>query len=187
MKLNALVFILVVALFAGGVQAALVMQIDAANEQFRITGSDSGTPTHGDIYGVLWAIGSSEIEPTVSYEEIAANFLFSESFDFLTGISVVHDADAGEAAAVLIVMSETDFSILSGNAVWVDYSDMDESLKPEFEDMIGGTMSTTADWSDMIIQAGVVPEPATAGLLGISVGALWLFRRLKKTANYYRT
>ncbi|MGE4489966.1 MAG: PEP-CTERM sorting domain-containing protein [Kiritimatiellales bacterium] len=32
-----------------------------------------------------------------------------------------------------------------------------------------------------------VPEPATAGLLGISCGVLWLVRRLKKAMNYYRT
>ena len=32
-----------------------------------------------------------------------------------------------------------------------------------------------------------IPEPATAGLLGISVGVIWVIRLLKKAANYYRT
>jgi hypothetical protein len=52
MKLNALVFVLFVALFTGGVHASLVMQIDAANDQFRITGSDSGTAGYYDAPGI---------------------------------------------------------------------------------------------------------------------------------------
>jgi hypothetical protein len=45
----------------------------------------------------------------------------------------------------------------------------------------------TYTWDADSISVTVVPEPATAGLLGISLGALWLVRRLKKAMNYYRT
>ena len=44
-----------------------------------------------------------------------------------------------------------------------------------------------SDANTAITVTEAVPEPATAGLLGISVCALWLFRRLKKAMNYYRS
>ena len=43
----------------------------------------------------------------------------------------------------------------------------------------------TAD--SLTVNIGVVPEPATAGLLGMSCVALWLIRRFKKYLNYYRS
>jgi len=165
------------ALLAGHAQAALVMEIDTANEQFRLTGSDSGTAAHGDLYNAIWAIGADSMgsETAESYEAYAD--LFSESFVsevfFLDSYS-----DTGGLAALLLIMSETDFSGVSGSEAWVDYSTMNETLKPEFEGLIGGAMYSSglyaqSGWSDIAIHA--VPEPATMALLGL--GGLLIRRK----------
>ena len=102
------------ALFAGNARAALVMQIDTANEQFRITGSDSGTAAHGDLYNAFWAIGTDSMgsETAELYEAYAD--LFSESF--VSEVFMLESySDTGTSAALLLIMSQTDFSGVSGS------------------------------------------------------------------------
>ena len=170
------------ALLAGHAQAALVMEIDTANEQFRITGSDSGTAAHGDLYNAIWAIGADSMgsETAESYE--ASADLFSESF--VSEVFILESySDTGGLVVLLLIMSQNDFSSVSGSEAWVDYSTMNETLKPEFEGLIGGAMYSwglyaQSGWSDIAIHA--VPEPATMALLGL--GSLGLLRRRRKGA-----
>jgi hypothetical protein len=168
----------VVALLAGQVQAIMVMEIDTANEQFRITGSDSGTAAHGDLYNAIWAIGTDSMgsETADSYEAYAD--LFGESF--VSEVFVLESySDTGGLVALLIIMSSTDFSSVSGSEAWVDYSTMNETLKPEFEGLIGGVMSSglsaQSGWSDIAINA--VPEPATMVIFGLGGLMLNITRR----------
>ena len=169
------------ALFAGNARAALVMQIDTANEQFRITGSDSGTAAHGDLYNAFWAIAPDSMgsETAELYEAYAD--LFSESF-VVEVFMLESYSDTGTSAALLLIMSQTDFSGVSGSEAWVDYSTMNETLKPEFEGLIGGVMSSgllseQSGWSDIAIHA--VPEPATLSLLGIGIVGLLARRKIQ--------
>jgi len=165
------------ALLAGHAQAALVMEIDTANEQFRLTGSDSGTAAHGDLYNAIWAIGTDSMgsETAESYEAYAD--LFSESF-VSEGFILESYSDTGGLVVLLLIMSQNDFSSVSGSEAWVDYSKMNETLKPEFEGLIGGAMYSwglyaQSGWSDIAIHA--VPEPATMALLGL--GGLLIRRK----------
>lgn len=183
---KSLILLAVGALFAGSVQAALVMEIDTANDQFRITGSDSGTAGYYDVPGIYlaaWLLISEPAGTLTSYEDSSSDF-FSESFAmeaFKLDYSVT-DPEASIAA-----YDYGDFTTVTGSGIWVDYSSMGEATKTDFEGLIGEALPWvetygSAGWSDMTIQS--VPEPATTGLLGISAGALWLIRRAK---NYYRT
>jgi len=91
-------------------------------------------------------------------------------------------SDTGTSAALLLIMSQTDFSGVSGSEAWVDYSTMNETLKPEFEGLIGGVMSSgllseQSGWSDIAIHA--VPEPATLSLLGIGIVGLLARRKIQ--------
>jgi hypothetical protein len=186
MKLNALVFVLFVALFTGGVHASLVMQIDTANDQFRITGSDSGTAGYYDVPGIYlaaWLLISEPAGTLTSYEDSSSD-IFSESFA-MEAFKLDYSVTYPEVSVA--AYDYGDFTTVTGSGIWVDYSSMDEATKTDFEGLIGEALPWTevygsAGWSDMTVQA--IPEPATAGLLGISIGALWLFRRAK---NHYRS
>jgi hypothetical protein len=100
--------------------------------------------------------------------------------------------DAEMSDGGLFLMSYDINNIVHGGGVWGDLIgayDLDpvdgENIK-DTELYDGGALVASTTTGSVTFTAAV-PEPATAGLLGISVGALWLIRRLKKAANYYRT
>ena len=58
------------------------------------------------------------------------------------------------------------------------YGELDSIGQDFFESMIGGTLDST-NYGSISVEA--VPEPATAGLLGISALVLYGIRRIKKS------
>jgi hypothetical protein len=173
-------------LLAGSVQATLVMEIDAANEQFRFTGSDSGTAGYYDVPGIYlaaWLLVSDPAGALINYEDSSSDF-FSESFA-MEAFKLDYSVTYPEVS--IAAYDYDDFTTVTGSGIRVDYSSMDEATKTDFEGLIGKALPWTevygsAGWSDMTVQG--IPEPATAGLLGISVGAICLIRRMK---NRYRS
>lgn len=181
---KALTLLAIGALFAGSVQAALVMEIDTANEQFRITGSDTGTSEYDvDLgYVAMWGIGypGGPAGPELIYLDNSSD-LFSQTFQ-MEGLQVHRPESSSLGLTTLFATSDSEFTSVTGSETWFGYSGMDDDLKIYFELTIGGTLNLTSlvegdyGWSPISV-VQTVPEPATASLLGISAAALWLFRR----------
>lgn len=149
----------------------------SSSSQSGIRGDDAilsvGPNISGDYYRVNSGYtGTGPIGSGTFYTAANANSGDAVFFNYWSGIAVVVDSgyvSGGELLGTATFNSKTiaDLGLTAGqyNYSWGSGS--------------------TAD--SITVNVGVVPEPATAGLLGISVGALWLVRRLKKAMNYYRT
>lgn len=102
------------------------------------------------------------------------------------------DSDFGDMTANDgYIYLDDSLSVLMGNTVTIKAATYTfKGLEGFNEDAIGtfsGNVFLANATGNRLSTSEAVPEPATAGLLGISVGALWLIRRLKKAANYYRS
>ena len=180
-----------IALLAAGVvlagmtaQADLVLGIDTTAKTFAFTGSTSGTPTHEWI---LWNTLTDDGTQLANEEYLTLTSYNVTTTDMTSGRIRLMDASGEIANEVRLIFSDSEYRTITGSGAVQSYASLSAIAMPQFEGLIGSSLPMTygSGFSDIAIEA--VPEPATAGLLGISVGALWLFRRLKKAANYYRT
>ena len=170
------------ALLAGHAQAALVMEIDTANEQFRLTGSDSGTADYWpDLGGYMaaWTLETGDFTGSETYYQDLDSDLFSQDFSREVFTETHYDVPFG-SKTVLAAVYLFEFSTVTGSGIWVDYSSMAETLKTDFESRIGGILPELdvgtggeSGWSPVSVQA--VPEPATMALLGL--GGLLIRRK----------
>ena len=163
--------------------ADLVMKIDAAAKNFYFEGSDSGIGQDvGGPFELSFSTGnnynlSSDPPP------LQIGSCFEESFELLNVLNL----SIGTKLQIYLLGFDTTTLTGKGSSFAVSYASLSSANQTVFESMVGDAFSLDggSGYSDISVQA--VPEPATAGLLGISAGALWLIRRLKKAANYYRT
>jgi len=185
--------LLLTALLAAGVaQASLVLKINTTDKTFTFTGSDAGTPASGWItWNNQESVGAGDLW-TGEIDDISATCTSTLEYSGATAPHLDLDQSSGfrdsifTAATITFVYTENSCTELDGTGVYQSYAALNSLSQAHFESLIGGTFAaSTAGFSDIQVEA--VPEPATAGLLSISVGALWLIRRLKKAANYYLT
>ncbi len=163
-------------------QAALVLELDVANEQVRFTGSDSGITDYMsglEGYMVEWRFESGLNGGAQTLDSLIGADFFSESTDFGEGFTVFHYENSGTTILLQVGNSE-EITALTGGETWVDYSGLGATFKTDLESMAGGTLAfhddkDWRDWSSISVQA--VPEPASALLTGIGTGALLLIRR----------
>lgn len=106
--------------------------------------------------------------------------------------SGVYDVSAGTSVYLRMFNAATvdaaDYYVNLGTTGGADYYEVtgESAEGVSFETGFSG-ITTDTSASAQWISTDAVPEPATAGLLGISAGAIWLIRRLKKASNYYLT
>ena len=185
MKLKAFTFMSVAVLLAGSVQASLVMEIDTANEQFRLTGSDTGTSEYSAEFGysVVWSTvyTGGPVGPELIYEDNSSDF-FSQTFQ-VAGLQVHRPDSTAMGFTTIYALSGSEFTSITGSGAWNDYSGMDDDLKIYFELIIGNNIPLSRlaggegdlGWSPISVQA--VPEPATVSLFGITAAVGFLIRR----------
>ena len=164
---------------------ALSLEIDADNDQFRLTGSDTGTAIlNSGTYTVLWL--TDGYDGAFAYQDWGS-VLFSDILD----AEVWGQDDNTEATTGFQANKNEDFSTLSGSAIWVGYSGMGEAQKADFESLIGSSipLATEADigtpsdrmqsgWSPISVEA--VPEAATLAFISVFCIGTLAVRRIFK-------
>ena len=173
-------------LVAGAVQAELINYTESSDFSARF---DNPTPIPGAL-----DIGVNTISGTMPDEsgEMVDSDCFSVSnpngynvSSVTVSISNYYAPSGGGEGHISIQSPSSGWETVFGNGtVSLDVTDADAS---DFVFRFAGPENMeerTAGSMDYTVSINVVPEPATAGLLGLSVGALWLLRRLK---NHYRT
>lgn len=126
------------------------------------------------------------------YVRVSTNFL--EIYTRCTSDVNLGTLDAGDAIYLVqagIYVNDFSFDVSSSSFIPMDsyFADYPKTYTVsgdsyfEFRTFYGGLGSFKVN----SITTSAVPEPATAGLLVISGGVLFMIRRIKKAMNYYRT
>ena len=175
MKKTLWITLLVATLGASSAMADLVMKIDTANDTFYFEGSDSGHTDDGS--GIHELSFNTANTYNFSVDEYFGNLdvCFEEAF-FRSYIELW---TANPAGPYFMNFSEITSLTAEGATGFASYGSLSPADQAVFESMIGDSLSVSegTGYSDIQIQA--VPEPATAGLLGISALVLYGLRRIK--------
>ena len=166
------------AMVASNAMATLLLEIDAANTQFRLSGADSGVASYDDNFSV-YVMGWGRSDAKERYLDGASD-LFAGSYS----VEAFTQDYSAEAPTSFTIYSTSSFTTVLGSGLWVDYSSMDETYQSDFEGLIGESLAVASNfgpgiadptgWSSISVAA--VPDPASVALLGIA-SALGLFIR----------
>ena len=142
------------------------------------SGNADGTFTDGQPVGLLEILSGEDSPSTDGQYTYTSSGL---SLDADSNYWVVTGVSSGAGEYIPILTTSSSFTNPSGDANLrhMIYSDNAGSSWD-------GTYYSAASLK-MRVDVAAVPEPATAGLMGISCGVLWLIRRIKKAMNYYLT
>ena len=172
------------------VQAGLVLNINSTDKTFAFTGSDSGTGFGNVVswYGIVsdgyvGTVGSGSVYDLTP--AISSNLEYRDSGWQNLDISVGSGRmGMNYTFNLALAYTTTETTTLTGTGVYLSYASFDAGAKDYFESFGGKTLalSNGSDFSSISVEA--VPEPATAGLLGISALVLYGLRRAK---NHYRS
>lgn len=189
--------LLSVFLLASGLQAALVLTIDTANEDFWFSGTDTGN-LGGLTSDVVWSDTLSTAAGTAEEVAYATAVVTDTGSTAWTFDDVFVARVTGDLASTSIAIRGSNFNggevtlAGAGESVKVDYSAMDPLIKSNFEGLIGSSLAlrpqsggsftpadlSGANWANLEIVA--VPEPRLFAM-GLGVAALLLVtgRRLR--------
>lgn len=166
------------ALFLGtfnSASAQLMLVINDVTEEFALTGSDF-VETTGNI--VAWGV----VFPSVTVGE-SADYSTGEAYTLAFGTLNTPDTRLVFNSSFNILSLNLNFfgsdNTVTGTGFFQSYSSLDSSNKAILATLDGESLTILAGASDNPVTVSVVPEPASASMVLLALGAVG-FRRFRK-------
>lgn len=157
--------------------AALILQINANNEEFALIGSDSVT-TDGSLDAVSWALSTPiSVNESVSYDNDVAYTLATGSPEVVGSYDTNLNFNNTFGIFILNLRFNDSPNTVTGTGVFQSYSSLDSSNKAILGSLDGQTLGTLNGSSSSLVTVSVIPEPSSAWLLIVGFGALLISRR----------